>query len=830
MDSKIVYVGVDFGTAGTGCAIGTNAKGIYEYSWARSENRVGSDKSKTRTAVLVNAADYSPVAFGDEAYDIYEQKLLADPEKTRKELLFFDYFKMSLSVDEKTGAVNRHPTVTAVTGETAPAAKIFAAAFRSIHESIFARLTQASSRTKPCDITWIITVPTMWSEAAKQIMREAARAGFRDTLDSQIKIALEPEAAALCCRAQQLGRQLSLSSPNASLSDLLQVGSNFIVADLGAGTADFSQLSVATDGTIVETAASSGGPWGGHLVEKRLLDIFEGVFGAETMLKFRKSNPVEYHELELAIHNLKHRVDPAHTAPQRLALPFAFIEAVGLRQRLSAHTTTHKIAELPINFRYAHPPPQPKLQVGIPQRPSLTLPVLVEDVQPIIVTAAPEPVLKPVRGQHSDHDQEKSDKNDQKTTGKTEEDFQQTTAEDLKSCAAPSPPASVTTVPPVATAAAAAAVANALAAPVGQSKQIEQAAATAVSAGGIGDPTMAAEDAERLMFGVVFDNVRTMTYTSGGFLKLSHAFVMSLFDGPKNAIVDHLNKMLDANPQATTLFLVGGFSESLVIQQAIDNLLANRDNAARAHSAANTKSDEKYDTKMNLSIELSAAGTVGSVGTVGTVGSGLVPVRVLPTFPGLCVMNGAVHFGLNPHLISQRISKMSFGIECTQAWDDKLIGRSKESRILGGKEQFYCSKTFSQFCQVGELISVDQAVTRKFQPSADRQESVILRILATPKKNVKFSDDDSVTVIGAVTLLIPIQKRPSTLDAKHAPSGGKKTDEFGLDRDIVVSMKFGCTEINITAYEALSGNSIECVVDCLDFDLDASAAKLSRRS
>lgn len=219
------------GTAGSGVSVGMNAQKIFEHSWANAENRVGSDKSKTRTAVLVKASDFSPVCFGDQAYDIYEQKMLTEPEKTRQELLFFDYFKMSLSSDK-----DRRPMATAVTGEVVPASKVFAAAFRAIHKSVFDRLLQSTAgRVEPGDLTWIITVPTMWSESAKQIMRLAALEGFPDTANHQIKIALEPEAAALCCRAQQLGGQLFLSSATASLSDLLKTGSSFIVADLGAG-------------------------------------------------------------------------------------------------------------------------------------------------------------------------------------------------------------------------------------------------------------------------------------------------------------------------------------------------------------------------------------------------------------------------------------------------------------------------------------------------------------------------------------------------------------------------------------------------------------------
>ena len=84
------------------------------------DNRVGSDRSKTRTAVLVtNDIDYSPVAFGDAAYVRYAERYLQDEKQARKELLLFDYFKMTLATDEKSDS-HKRPMVMSTTGEIAP--------------------------------------------------------------------------------------------------------------------------------------------------------------------------------------------------------------------------------------------------------------------------------------------------------------------------------------------------------------------------------------------------------------------------------------------------------------------------------------------------------------------------------------------------------------------------------------------------------------------------------------------------------------------------------------------------------------------------------------
>ena len=51
---------------------------------------------------------------------------------------------------------------------------------------------------RPCDINWVLIVPAIRSDAAKQFMREAAaEAGIPG---SQLMLALEPEAASILCK------------------------------------------------------------------------------------------------------------------------------------------------------------------------------------------------------------------------------------------------------------------------------------------------------------------------------------------------------------------------------------------------------------------------------------------------------------------------------------------------------------------------------------------------------------------------------------------------------------------------------------------------------
>ena len=70
---------------------------------------------------------------------------------------------------------------------------------------------------------WVITVPAIWRQQAKQFMREAAYnagIGSRET-PGQVMIALEPEAASVYCRKLKMN-QLVPERPRFALRHMQQ--------------------------------------------------------------------------------------------------------------------------------------------------------------------------------------------------------------------------------------------------------------------------------------------------------------------------------------------------------------------------------------------------------------------------------------------------------------------------------------------------------------------------------------------------------------------------------------------------------------------------------
>lgn len=77
------------------------------------------------------------------------------------------------------------------------------------------------------DVLWVLTVPAIWSPGAKQLMREAAKLGL-GAADERLVLALESEAASVCCRNREM-----INHP-----DELKAGAQWIVLDCGGGTVD----------------------------------------------------------------------------------------------------------------------------------------------------------------------------------------------------------------------------------------------------------------------------------------------------------------------------------------------------------------------------------------------------------------------------------------------------------------------------------------------------------------------------------------------------------------------------------------------------------------
>jgi hypothetical protein len=135
-------------------------------------------------------------------------------------------------------------------------------------------------RTLP--ITLVVTVPAVWSDAAKdRTLQAVSKAGFNQTGFPKLKRTVtvtEPEAAAI----------YTIKSLQGSVQDQqLAVGDGFIVCDMGGGTVDLIAYRVAgIEPTSVEEATiGTGHQCGGTFVDRGFLKWLEGKVGVDQFIK-----------------------------------------------------------------------------------------------------------------------------------------------------------------------------------------------------------------------------------------------------------------------------------------------------------------------------------------------------------------------------------------------------------------------------------------------------------------------------------------------------------------------------------------------------------------
>ncbi|MFD5387434.1 hypothetical protein ACFWMG_21285 [Streptomyces sp. NPDC127074] len=129
------------------------------------------------------------------------------------------------------------------------------------------------------EIRWCLTVPAIWGDYEKQLMREAAvGAGLPDD-PKRLLLAYEPEVAAHYARisgartAQMTGKRATLMSP----------GSRFLVADCGGGTVDITAYRAVSGNQLEEIGRECGGKFGSEYVNQAFVErVLVPRFGSYT--------------------------------------------------------------------------------------------------------------------------------------------------------------------------------------------------------------------------------------------------------------------------------------------------------------------------------------------------------------------------------------------------------------------------------------------------------------------------------------------------------------------------------------------------------------------
>ncbi|CAM9758574.1 unnamed protein product, partial [Discosporangium mesarthrocarpum] len=279
MQNGDIVAAIDLGTSRTAYAYTVVGR---EHIWLGVPDSADDDRNverKTLTAVLMQKVDeaeaeggWMVVGFGDTAEEDYLTAKAGETEDSDG-LVLFKFFKMELyqgGREQRARMDVEEPTAKAVAGEVLPMIFVVSKAIEYIKNQILDRVSMIAQE-EGARLTWVVTVPAIWSNFGKRFMRAAShRAGLIDDENDMqgLKLCLEPEAACL-----------AVESSNQGVGAWIP-GDKVMVLDCGGGTIDITShlVECADPLQLSELAEPCGGAWGSSLVDNRFKAFLQEFF------------------------------------------------------------------------------------------------------------------------------------------------------------------------------------------------------------------------------------------------------------------------------------------------------------------------------------------------------------------------------------------------------------------------------------------------------------------------------------------------------------------------------------------------------------------------
>ncbi|XP_078411322.1 heat shock 70 kDa protein 12B-like isoform X2 [Cetorhinus maximus] len=570
-----VVVAIDFGTTASGYAFSLVQDPETIHMMRRWEGGdPGVANQKTPTSLLLTP-DGSFHSLGFTARDHYHD---LDPEEARH-WLYFEKFKMKI---HSTCDLTMETELEAVNGKSVRALKVFAHALRYFQKHALKELNDQFSIAMDSDnVRWVITVPAIWKQPAKQFMREAAYLAELASPEypEQLLIALEPEAASVYCRKLRLHQLIDLSSTEVTneygpdnpvmssfrqareqlrrlrqsrtfqmesgVGDLwaeMETGDCYIVADCGGGTVDLTVHQIEQpQGTLKELYKASGGPYGAVGVDLAFEKMLCQIFGTDYVERFKVKRPAAWVDLMIAFEARKRTASPKRVNPLNISLPFSFIDYYRKYKGQSVETALKK------------------------------------------------------------------------------------------------------------------------------------------------------------------NSNKLVKWSSQGMLRMTPEAIAELFQPTVKQVVVHIENLMNKPEVAGVkfLFLVGGFAESPILQQAVQQAFSN------------------------------------------------ICRVIIPQDVGLTILKGAVLFGLDPTIVRVRRSPLTYGVGVLNKF---VEGKHPREKLLVKEGTQWCTDVFDKFVSVDQSVALGEVIQRSYMPARQGQRKIIINIYCSGQENVLYISDPEVRKCGTVSL------------------------------------------------------------------------------
>ncbi|KUN84208.1 Hsp70 family protein [Streptomyces griseoruber] len=293
-----IVAAIDFGTHGTGYAWaevgdehGPGPRGLDRNTQIREQwDGSRSDYYVKDLSTVLLGPSGEPTAWGHRA--MLDWTALARAGRHTNHT-YVHGFKMALKPGSTAGA-----PVLGITGTTidtpAKAYPLVVGSLRRMYEIV--REEVEGSGYLERQIRWCVTIPAIWDEAEKQLMRDAAVEAGMPADHDRLILAREPEAAALYCQIH-LARVIAARGESTT-AEVTRAGSRFMVVDCGGGTVDITAYRVVATAhadrrRLVEIGKVSGGKLGSEYINQAFVDdiLTDRLGGRQVVERIRRERP-----------------------------------------------------------------------------------------------------------------------------------------------------------------------------------------------------------------------------------------------------------------------------------------------------------------------------------------------------------------------------------------------------------------------------------------------------------------------------------------------------------------------------------------------------------
>ncbi|KAF8978267.1 hypothetical protein BGZ46_006649 [Entomortierella lignicola] len=149
-----------------------------------------------------------------------------------------------------------------------------------------------------------------------------------------------------------------------------------------------------------------------------------------------------------------------------------------------------------------------------------------------------------------------------------------------------------------------------------------------------------------------------------------------------------------------------------------------------------------------------------------------------PNRPELAVVCGAVYVGLNPKIVSARVTRLCYGTDMLQPFK---VGTDPNKLKLRGVDGEWCRSRFSTFVKKGQQVQIDECVTQIYYYTKEDHDSAAYSasVFVIDGQPPRYCTDARVSKVGTVSFPCPF----------------KSKDPIGSKVEIVMKMYFGLNVI-----------------------------------